>query len=125
MQAMCEAVLEILNMAVDAFVKNDIAGAHKVEPLEQVIDFLKKKMRDSHIMRLKDGGCSIEAGFIWADLITDMERTADHCSNIAVCVIEASQHHMNLHESARHIQKENPNFVKEYEFYVNKYTNDI
>ena len=125
MQAMCKAVLEILNMATETFIKNDVELAHKVEPLEQVIDLLKKRMRDSHIARLKEGGCSIEAGFVWADLITDMERISDHCSNIAVCVIETSQHHMNLHESARHIQKENPNFIKEYEFYVNKYTNDI
>lgn len=125
MQAMCNAVLEILNMATETFIKNDVELAHKVEPLEQVIDLLKKRMRDSHIARLKEGGCSIEAGFVWADLITDMERTSDHCSNIAVCVIETSQHHMNLHESARYIQKENPNFIKEYEFYVNKYTNDI
>ena len=124
MQAMCGAVLEILNLATETFVNNDVVLAYKVEPLEQVIDLLKKNMRDSHITRLKDGGCSIEAGFIWADLITDMERTADHCSNIAVCVIESSQHHMNLHESARYIQKENPNFKKEYEFYVDKYVND-
>jgi len=125
MQAMCGAVLEILHMATETFFQNNLLLAYKVEPLEQVIDLLKKNMRDSHIARLKDGGCSIEAGFIWADLITDMERIADHCSNIAVCVIESSQHHMNLHESARHIQMENPNFQKEYEFYVNKYVNDI
>ena len=125
MQAMCNAVLEILHMAAETFVNYNVELAYKVEPLEQVVDLLKEKMRDSHITRLKDGGCSIEAGFVWADLITDMERAADHCSNIAVCVIEASQHHMNLHESARHIKKENPNFIKEYEFYVNKYTNDI
>ena len=74
MQAMCNAVLEILNMATETFIKNDVELAHKVEPLEQVIDLLKKRMRDSHIARLKEGGCSIEAGFVWADLITDMER---------------------------------------------------
>lgn len=123
MQMMSKAVSEILDMAAETFIHNDVALAYKIEPLEQVIDVLKKKMRDSHIARLKEGGCSIEAGFIWSDLITDIERTSDHCSNIAVCIVEASSHNMNIHESARHIKKENPNFKKEYEIYAQKYIN--
>ncbi len=125
MQKLSNAVSEILDMAADTFIHNDVTLAYKIEPLEQVIDVLKKQMRDSHIARLKQGGCSIEAGFVWLDLITDIERTSDHCSNIAVCVVEASAHNMNIHESARHIKKENPNFKAEYEAYAAKYITEI
>ncbi len=125
MQKLSGAVSEILDMAADTFIHNDVILAYKIEPLEQVIDVLKKQMRDSHIARLKQGGCSIEAGFVWLDLITDIERTSDHCSNIAVCVVESSAHNMNIHESARYIKKENPNFKKEYEVYAAKYLTDI
>ena len=69
-----------------------------VEPLEQVIDGLKEQMRTRHILRLQQGLCSIDAGFIWADLLTNLERTSDHCSNIAGCVIDMAQGNMNIHK---------------------------
>ncbi len=115
------AVSEILTLSYDAFIKNDLALASSVEPLEQVIDGLKEKMRNGHITRLKDGKCSIEAGFVWADLITNLERTADHCSNIAVCIIDASKYNMNIHESLRHIKEENSSFDEQYAWYAEKY----
>ena len=86
-----------------------------------MIDGLKEKMRNGHITRLKNGECSIEAGFVWADLITNLERTADHCSNIAVCVIDSAEHNMNLHESLRNMKKDNPSFDEKYAFYADKY----
>jgi len=122
LNTLCSAVSDILTLAYTAFVNNDLASARDVEPLEQVVDELKDKMRNSHINRLKDGECSIEAGFVWADLITNLERTADHCSNIAVCVIDAAEHNMNLHESLRSMKTENPYFNERYAAYKRKYT---
>lgn len=118
----CNAVSDILTLAYTAFIKNDLSAARDVEPLEQVIDKLRDKMRDQHIKRLKEGECSIEAGFVWADLLTNLERAADHCSNIAVCIIDAEENNMNLHESLRNIKKDDPYFDKKYNEYKAKYT---
>jgi phosphate:Na+ symporter len=86
-----EAITEILNLAHTAFVEENLAYAVKVEPLEHMIDELKEKMRISQIYRMQQGSCTIEAGFVWSDILTDMERTANHCSNIAGCVIDMAQ----------------------------------
>lgn len=117
----CSAVSEILTLSFRAFVNTDLQAARDVEPLEQVIDGLKAKSRDDHIKRLKNGECSIEAGFVWADLLTNLERTSDHCSNIAVCVIDATQHNMNVHQSLRTMKREDPYFEKRYLEYAKKY----
>lgn len=122
MAVLCSAVSEILTLSYTAFINNDLELARGIEPLEQVIDDLKLNMRNSHIARLKKGQCSIEAGFVWLDLITNLERTADHCSNIAVCLIDASNNNMNLHESMSSIKKENPYFEKQYALYSGKYS---
>ena len=121
MDTLCSAVSEILTLAYKAFTQNDLDAAKDVEPLEQVIDELRTKMRNAHISRLKNGECSIEAGFVWSDLLTNLERTADHCSNIAVCVIDANEYNMNLHESLRMMKKDNPYFEKKYTEYARKY----
>ncbi len=118
---LCSAVSEILTLSYNAFLNNDLEVAYSVEPLEQVIDKLKYKLKNSHIARLKQGECSIEAGFVWADLITNLERTADHCSNIAVCIIDAEQNNMNIHESLREIKNETSEFKAQYEKYKEKY----
>ncbi|MBQ2932067.1 MAG: Na/Pi cotransporter family protein [Clostridia bacterium] len=122
LENICSAVSNILTLAYTAFIQNDIGTAHDVEPLEQVIDELTEKLRDQHIKRLKNGECSIEAGFVWADLLTNLERTADHCSNIAVCTIDAEENTMNIHESLRNIKKDDPYFDKKYNEYKNKYS---
>ena len=122
MAVLCSAVAEILTLSYNAFINNDLDTARNVEPLEQVIDGLKTSLRNAHIVRLKKGECSIEAGFVWADLITNLERTADHCSNIAVCIIDASENNMNLHKSLQRMKEESPYFKKQYEFYLKKYT---
>ncbi|MBQ8303526.1 MAG: Na/Pi cotransporter family protein [Clostridia bacterium] len=119
---LCNAVSEILHLALDAFVNDNLESANKVEPLEQVIDTINVKLRDTHIDRLKKGECSVEAGFIWSDLLTNLERTSDHCSNIAVCVIDAHDNNMNIHESLKHIKKESPYFKEKFEEYSLKYT---
>ncbi len=121
LETMCAAVSEILTLAYTAFVKNDLKLAKSIEPLEQVIDDLKPKMRNGHINRLKNRECSIEAGFVWADLTTNLERTADHCSNIAVCIIDAAENNMNLHESLKDLKTNNTEFDRMYKEYSNKY----
>ena len=115
------AVREILDLSLTAFLDNDMEAASMVEPLEQVIDEKKKKMRTRHIFRLQQGGCSMETGFIWSDLLTDLERTADHCSNIAGCIMDLRNQSMNLHESLRNMRQEDPQFRDRYAVYVEKY----
>ena len=122
LETLCGAVSEILTMSYMAFINNDLNLARDVEPLEQVIDGLKAKLRNGHIVRLKDGTCSIEAGFVWADLITNLERTADHCSNIAACVIDASENNMNVHKSVRDMKANNEYFNTKYAEYNEKYS---
>ncbi len=121
LDVLCAAVSEILTLSYNAFVNDDINAARSVEPLEQVIDDLRAKMRNGHIVRLRNGECSIEAGFVWADLLTNLERVADHCANVAVCVIDAKENNMNAHEAVRSLKKNNPDFDKQYAEYSEKY----
>ena len=78
-------------------------------------------MRTRHILRMQQGHCSIEAGFVLSDLLTNLERTSDHCSNIAGCVIDAAQHNLNLHETLRAAHSDTHAFRSEFERYVAKY----
>ncbi len=116
------AANEILELTHRAFADNDIEAALSVEPLEQVIDILKEKLRAQHIGRLQQGECTIDAGFVWADLLTNIGRTSDHCSNIAACVIDMASNNMNLHESIRAFRNESPDFRTKFEEYSKKYT---
>lgn len=120
-EVISSAVHEILDLALTAFLKDDIQAAEKVEPLEQVIDALKEKLRTRHILRMQQSRCSIDAGFIWSDLLTNLERTSDHCSNIAGCVIDIAHHNMNIHESLREIKNDSDDFKKQFKFYTEKY----
>ena len=115
------AVSEILNTAERAFSEKDLAAAAQVEPLKQVIVALKEQMHTRHILRMQQGHCSIEAGFVWSDLLTDLERTADHCSNIAGCVLDAANHGLNLHETLRAMRADDPDFRRAYGTYAEKY----
>ena len=121
LRTLSAAVDEILTLTLRAFASGDEAVAAQVEPLEQVIDTLKEQLRTSHILRMQQGSCSIEAGFIWADLLTDLERTSDHCSNIAGCVIDIARHHLNLHETLRTAKLDDGNFRDAYRRYAEKY----
>ena len=117
-----DAVREILTLAQTSFIQQDVSSALQVEPLEQVIDALKEKMRTRHILRMQQGQCSIEAGFVWSDLLTDLERTSDHCSNIAGCVIDAAQHNLNLHETLHAIRHSDENFQRRFRSYLEAYS---
>ena len=120
-ETLARAIREILHLSLDSFRQNDAARAARVEPLEQVIDKLKEEMRTRHILRMRQGQCSIEAGFVWADLLTDLERTSDHCSNIAGCVIDAARHNLNLHETLRAAQTQDPDFTGRFRDYAQTY----
>ncbi len=116
------AVTEILDLSLDSFLTNNPETAAMVEPLEEVIDQLKEQMRIRHILRLQQGSCTMDAGFVWSDLLTDLERTADHCSNIAGCVIDMARHNMNLHESLDELRNNSEEFRQRYRAYAGKYS---
>ena len=112
-----------MNRTVDAFQKNDCYAAGKIEPLEQVVDGLAREVKTRHIARLQAGACTIEYGFVLDDLLTNYERIADHCSNIAVAMIEVSEDRFDTHEYLNHIKNgESPSFEKRYERYRGRYT---
>ncbi len=118
---LCSAVSEIMTLSCTAFVQNDLVLSQNIEPLEQVIDDLKEAMRDAHVLRLKNGVCSIETGFIWLDLLTNLERAAAHCSNIAICIVDAAKNSMSLHYSLSVMKAESSYYKDRYTFYSEKY----
>ena len=115
------AVSEVLDLTQEAFEKDDAALALRVEPLEQVIDDLKETLRTGHILRLQQGECSSVAGFVWSDILTNLERTSDHCSNVAGCIIDMSHHELHLHESQREFRNTSEDYRQNYLRYRNKY----
>ena len=120
LSVMSAAVGEVMDLAVKAFAENDAQAASCVEPLEQVVDDLKDELRTRHILRMKKGECSIEAGFVWSDLLTNLERASDHCSNVALCVLDLKKHTLSAHET-QHERKDVPEFAEQYRRYSEKY----
>lgn len=121
-QVISRAVAEILNLTTDAFIKEDLEIAKQVEPLEQLIDRLKNKMKNRHIQRVRKNECSIETGFVFSDLLTNYERIADHCSNVAVCLIEVANDSFETHEYLSNVKGSGENdFAQRYEAYKQKY----
>lgn len=98
LNVLLKAVHDIVEMTVEVFVNKDIEKAKYVEPLEEVIDSLNMTLRQNHIKRLRKGKCTIELGIVLEDMITNLERVSDHCSNIAVCLIEVSSDVFETHE---------------------------
>ncbi len=121
LSVLSDAVREIADLALGAFTNDNTAAAFDVEPLEEIIDRLKEKLRANHILRLQKGGCSIDAGFIWSDLLTNLERISDHCSNIAGCIIETSHQRLNLHENVRLIKSDSETFRAKYLQYQSRF----
>ena len=119
---MKNAVAEVLQLATDALIHEDLEIAKKVEPLEQRIDKLKYKIKNNHISRLRDGSCTVELGFVLSDLLTNCERVADHCSNIAVCLLEMENNSFETHEYLTHVKQDGENeFFEQYAIYKEKY----
>lgn len=116
------AVMEIVDMSVSSFMQEDLHLASKVEPLEQVIDRLCSQLKSRHVERLTNGECTIEQGFIFTDLLTNYERVADHCSNIAGCLIQIHEDSYRVHEYLNQVKNSDADFVKEYEQYKLKYS---
>ncbi len=117
------AIDEILSIAYDAFIGDDIDRAADVEPLEQLIDELRDKIKLNHILRLQKSECSIEHGFILSDLLTNFERVADHCSNIAGCVIEISEFDaLDMHKYLADIRAGSEGFDDKFAEYKRKYS---
>ena len=116
------AITEIVNMTVDSFIKDDDELSSHIEPLEQVIDNLKKQLKAKHIARLQKGECTIELGFIFTDLLTNFERISDHCSNVAVYTMQLSGEKLDTHKYLNKIKHSAVgNFVDDYNMYENKY----
>ena len=117
------ALREIISLSVDSFVTNDIGIAKRVEPLEQVIDKLIAKAKNRHISRLQAGNCTIELGFILSDLLNNYSRISDHCSNIAVAIIETSHSSFETHEYLNSVKnQENKEFITAYDKFSEKYS---
>lgn len=117
------ALTEILSLTYDALVSKDLHAATHIEPLEQVVDDLKDKIREKHIDRLQGGKCTIELGFILSDLLTNYERVSDHCSNIAACMIKAAEQSYETHKYLADLKNEHE-FMDEYRACSAKYSID-
>ena len=116
------AVREILSIAVGAFVENDPQWAARVEPLEEIIDGLCDEMKSHHVDRLQSGSCTLNQGFVFNDLLTNYERVADHCSNIAVAIIELESDSFDTHEYLNSVRAmKSSSFARYYEEYKQEY----
>lgn len=116
------AVREEVDISFDAFKSNNKNEADKVEPLEELIDTLAVELKARHIRRLREGKCTIELGFAHSDILNNLERVADHCSNIAVDVIQSDQLEFDAHEYLDRIKnKDNQQFARDYKTYKEKY----
>ncbi|MBQ1237555.1 MAG: Na/Pi cotransporter family protein [Oscillospiraceae bacterium] len=117
------AIEEVVRLATEAFIRDDLAMAAQVEPLEQVVDNMKNELRARHISRLQAGECTIHNGFVFSDLITNFERVADHCSNIGVCLLRIAEDTFDTHEYLNHIKDgHNDSFEKNYQKYKEMYS---
>ncbi|MCR5457814.1 MAG: Na/Pi cotransporter family protein [Clostridiales bacterium] len=122
---MAAAIREILDMSEVSFAKNDVNIASNVEPLEQVVDYLKEELKRRHVIRLQNSQCTMEHGFVLSDILTNLERVSDHCSNIAGCVIEIAGHDsMDMHSYLRGVKTDDTHFKDAFNEYLGKYTLD-
>jgi len=120
------ALEEIIQLTLSAMCDRDMKAAALVEPLEQVIDHLKKTIKMQHVMRLKNGMCTIEVGFVLNDVLTNLERTSDHCSNIAACILDMAANNFELHEYLRHVKDgSKEEFNSNFKMYMEKYSLEI
>ena len=117
------ALKEIIEITIDSFINDDFDEASHVEPIEQVIDKLKDELKSRHIDRLQKGECTVQLGFVFSDLLTNMERVSDHCSNIAVHTIKQNSSKLDTHKYLRKVRSDAiGNFVEEYREYEKKYS---
>ena len=115
-----DAITENVNKAFDSYEKNDLSIAHKVEPLEEVVDNLSTELKNRHIRRLQNDECTVELGYIFQDVLTNLERISDHCSNIAGCLIETDEK-TNIHAYLHDVKENDEGFRNEYREYAEEY----
>ncbi len=115
-----EAITENINKAFDSYVLNNLTLAHKVEPLEEVVDNLSTELKNRHIRRLQNDECTVELGYIFQDILTNLERISDHCSNIAGCLIETDEK-TSIHAYLHDVKENDETFRKEYRAYSESY----
>ena len=120
LRTLCDALQEILNLSFRAFIEDNLELAHHVEPLEEVVDTLNIELKNRHIKRLQSEACTVELGYIYQDLLTNIERISDHCSNIAGIMIEIDEQ-QNIHKYLRKIKKNDETFQESYHEYLNQY----
>lgn len=121
LEVMFSAIEEIIDLTIKSIRDNDLYSAYLVEPLEEVVDQLRTKLKSRHIKRLQKGSCSMETGFIYLDLLTSLERVSDHCSNVAVCLIQVSDDNFETHEYLRTVKTSGEEFDSHVDKYLEKY----
>lgn len=121
LEVMFAAIEEIIDLTIKSMKDNDLYSAYLVEPLEEVVDQLRTKLKSRHIKRLQKGSCSMETGFVYLDLLTNLERVSDHCSNVAVCLIQVSDDNFETHEYLRTVKTSGEEFDMYVEKYLDKY----
>ena len=116
---------EVLGLAIRALTEQDEISAHMVEPLEELIDDLSDEMKHRHVDRLQKGICTLQHGFVFNDLVTNFERISDHCSNIAVAMIELEQDEFDTHDYVESLMnRKDEEFAKYYDRFKEKYSLD-
>lgn len=121
MRIMLDAINEIIDLAQKAFGEDDVESAMLVEPLEEVVDYLRDTLKKRHISRLQRNECTIEMGFVLSDLLINLERVSDHCSNIGGCIIEMAHDSLGIHEYQNRIKDGESEFKNNYDYYRTKY----
>lgn len=120
LEIVTNAIFEIMDLTIEAFSNNNLEAVDRIEPLESVIDSLKKELKNRHIHRLQDGRCSVETGFVFSDYVSSLEKISDHCSNIAVSVEQLVERNFELHQ-AMHEKKREAQYKEMYIHYSKKY----
>lgn len=122
LSVMMAAVTKIVNLTIETFKMNDVVKAKEIEPLEEVIDKLKKQLKNRHLKRIEEGRCSVDQGFLYLDIINALERMADHCSSLAVSMIELESGDYNVHEYTRELKESDKEFIENLDSYLEKYS---
>jgi phosphate:Na+ symporter len=123
LETMCKAVLEIVNMTNKAFTEDDLSLARQVAPLEEYIDYMRDTIKQNHVYRLKKEKCSLNQGIVFNDIVTNLERVSDLCSNIAVAMIEIREDAFETHEYLNTVrERQGKKFENQYDDYKEKYT---
>ena len=121
LKVLVDALTETLDRTFASFQENDPRAAAHVEPMEETIDRLTEEMRLRHTERLQSGRCTIQLGFVLNDLLTNMERVSDHCSNVALCVIEATDNSIDPHAYVQNLRANGATFADELRDDLNRY----